>query len=254
MPSASIVDRSEHIWTLAEIARHFSLPESTARYYCKRFAAFLPYTGEGRRRRYRQESLSVIAAIIEHMRTERTASNVEDVLARQFPRNLDATVTASPKVTFNAQIADVAHTGISAGEPVLSVIQGEHAMPGSGPGSVLPALAGVPSSCEGTLLPVGGGPFPVTADAVPILSFMEQQTAAMQGIAASLQQLARGQEAQRQWEERAHSLGEENRILRQEVESLRTMQLSAEKMHQEDMDKMRDWLTRMARLMTEARG
>ena len=83
---------SGQLFSLTDIARHFSLPESTARYYCKRFAAFLPHSGEGRRRRYRQDSLAVIAAILEHMRTQRTAAGVEEALRRQFPCQLDAIV------------------------------------------------------------------------------------------------------------------------------------------------------------------
>ena len=53
--------------SIADISRHFSLPESTTRYYCKRFAAYIPSVGEGRRRRYRHETLTVIAAILEQM-------------------------------------------------------------------------------------------------------------------------------------------------------------------------------------------
>ena len=55
---------TEGLLSIADISRHFSLPESTTRYYCKRFAAFIPSVGEGRRRRYRPETLEVIAAIL----------------------------------------------------------------------------------------------------------------------------------------------------------------------------------------------
>lgn len=39
---------NEALLSIADISRHFSLPESTTRYYCKRFAAFIPSVGEGR--------------------------------------------------------------------------------------------------------------------------------------------------------------------------------------------------------------
>lgn len=78
---------NEALLSIADISRHFSLPESTTRYYCKRFAAFIPSVGEGRRRRYRQETLDVIAAILEQMQKSRTAAAVEDVLQARFPRN-----------------------------------------------------------------------------------------------------------------------------------------------------------------------
>ena len=33
--------------TIAEIAKQFQLPESTARFYCKRFMDFMPHVGHG---------------------------------------------------------------------------------------------------------------------------------------------------------------------------------------------------------------
>ncbi len=78
---------NEALLSIADISRHFSLPESTTRYYCKRFAAFIPSVGEGRRRRYRRETLDVIAAILEQMQKSRTAAAVEEALQAHFPRN-----------------------------------------------------------------------------------------------------------------------------------------------------------------------
>ena len=77
----------ESLLSIADISRHFSLPESTTRYYCKRFAAFIPSVGEGRRRRYRMETLEVVAAILEEMQKSRTAAAVEVALEARFPRN-----------------------------------------------------------------------------------------------------------------------------------------------------------------------
>jgi len=77
----------ERLLTIADIARHFSLPESTARYYCKRFAAYMPVCGEGRRKRYRKEALDVIRAVLAAMRDTRTAAHVEAMLAETFPCN-----------------------------------------------------------------------------------------------------------------------------------------------------------------------
>ena len=78
---------SERLLTIADIARHFSLPESTARYYCKRFAAYMPVIGEGRRKRYRKAALDVIGSVLEAMQDSRSASNVEALLAESFPCN-----------------------------------------------------------------------------------------------------------------------------------------------------------------------
>ncbi|WP_291438521.1 MerR family transcriptional regulator [Desulfovibrio sp.] len=87
---------SESLLSIADISRHFSLPESTTRYYCKRFAAFIPSVGEGRRRRYRPETLEVIAAILEQMQKSRTAAAVEDALLARFPRNAVALAGNTP--------------------------------------------------------------------------------------------------------------------------------------------------------------
>lgn len=78
---------ADSLLSIADISRHFSLPESTTRYYCKRFSSFIPSVGEGRRRRYRRETLEVISAILEQMHKSRTAAAVEDALNARFPRN-----------------------------------------------------------------------------------------------------------------------------------------------------------------------
>lgn len=87
---------NESLLSIADISRRFSLPESTTRYYCKRFAAFIPSVGEGRRRRFRPETLDVIAAILDQMQKSRTAAAVEDILQSRFPRNALAVAQATP--------------------------------------------------------------------------------------------------------------------------------------------------------------
>ncbi|MDD4702227.1 MAG: MerR family transcriptional regulator [Desulfovibrio sp.] len=88
---------SESLLSIADISRHFSLPESTTRYYCKRFAPFIPSVGDGRRRRYRRETLDVIAAILEQMQKSRTAAAVEDSLLARFPRNALTLADSQPQ-------------------------------------------------------------------------------------------------------------------------------------------------------------
>lgn len=83
---------SDVLLSIVDIARHFSLPESTARYYCKRFAPFIPSCGEGRRRRFRAEVIPVIQTVLDVMRTARNASAVEQELAAQYPRNAESAV------------------------------------------------------------------------------------------------------------------------------------------------------------------
>ena len=95
---------AESLLSIADISRHFSLPESTTRYYCKRFSQFIPSVGDGRRRRYRRETLDVISAILEQMQKSRTAAAVEDALNARFPRNAVAVADAS----CSHEVADLA--------------------------------------------------------------------------------------------------------------------------------------------------
>ena len=80
----------EHgLLTIAEIARHYNLPESTARFYCKRFMDYLPHMGEGKRKRYRGEVIDVFAVILAEIKKRKNAGAVEAVLAERFPRNIE---------------------------------------------------------------------------------------------------------------------------------------------------------------------
>ena len=95
------VSTTNNLLSIADISRHFSLPESTTRYYCKRFADFIPSVGEGRRRRYRHETLDVIATILDEMHKSRTAAAVEEVLHVRFPQNTVAIPHSSPTMATN---------------------------------------------------------------------------------------------------------------------------------------------------------
>lgn len=81
---------TDSLLSIADIARHFSLPESTARFYCKKFARFMPSLGDGRRRRYSPRALDIMETILEHMRLSRTSSAVEMALDSCFSNMADA--------------------------------------------------------------------------------------------------------------------------------------------------------------------
>jgi len=187
----------ERLLAIADIARHFSLPESTARYYCKRFAAYMPVCGEGRRKRYRKEALDVIRAVLEAMRETRTAAGVEDMLAENFPCN-----------------------ALSLMAPIASVPLPEEALPVS--------VQGVP------------------------LQLIEQQNRALEGIASALALLVRRQDDLEGLAEQARAAKEENRALRTEMNRLRLLVDSSEKIHQQDMDQIRTWLGRLVRAQSSA--
>jgi DNA-binding transcriptional MerR regulator len=182
----------ERLLTIADIARHFALPESTARYYCKRFAAYMPVCGEGRRKRYRKEALEVTRAVLEAMRDTRTAAGVEAMLAESFPCN------------------------------ALSV-----------------------------LIPLENAPLPAETLPVPsqgvTLQLIEQQNRTLEGIASALALLVRRQDDLDALTEQARAAQEENKTLRAELTRLRLLVDSSEKLHQQDMDQIRNWLGRLVR-------
>ncbi len=79
-----MTEERKQLYSIAELSRHFSLPESTCRYYCKRFSAFIDHVGEGRKRRYRASAIDVIEVILEEMKKSRTATAVEEELSLRF--------------------------------------------------------------------------------------------------------------------------------------------------------------------------
>lgn len=89
--------------SIADLSRKYGLPESTARYYCKRFRDFIPHEGQGKRRRYRQEGVAVFEAILEEMKNNKNANAVEAALELKFPRLGQATEASSPGAAAPAQ-------------------------------------------------------------------------------------------------------------------------------------------------------
>ncbi|MBD5538638.1 MAG: MerR family transcriptional regulator [Desulfovibrio sp.] len=184
MSSAKLSDDS--LLSIADISRHFSLPESTTRYYCKRFAAFIPSVGEGRRRRYRKETLDVVAAILEEMQKSRTAAAVETALDARFPRNA------------------LALNGQQDCTPLASSGQ-----------SLLPAAA---------------------------LHLLERQTHALELIAELMRLFL-----ERIPRETESELGQQQRRLRTDLDTLRLLLQNSEKTQQEDLEQLRTWMQRLVR-------
>jgi DNA-binding transcriptional MerR regulator len=89
--------------TISAIAKRYDLPESTVRFYCKRFLAYLPHAGLGKRRRYNPEALDVFDAILAEMKNSKNASAVEAAIAARFPKaplNNDAGSAMRPSEGF----------------------------------------------------------------------------------------------------------------------------------------------------------
>jgi len=111
MPASEARSHDPGLLTIAELAKRYDLPESTARYYCKRFLDFLPHSGHGKRRRYRPEAMDVFAIILPEMKKRKDAAAVEAVLEESFPRvavdESDAASAPSHKGSGGAFAADV---------------------------------------------------------------------------------------------------------------------------------------------------
>ena len=75
--------------TIAEIAKELDMPESTVRYYRDRFIKYIPFTGKGRGRRYRRETIDILRFIAEGFNRSLNAAEIEEGLALMVARNID---------------------------------------------------------------------------------------------------------------------------------------------------------------------
>lgn len=106
--------------SMTELARRLDLPESTMRYYCKRFAGFLPYKGEGRRRRYAPECEKTLVFIANAMHRNKNATAVELMLqSGQFGAGLG--LPAAQAVAFPARPAQAMPA--ESGQMLVSIME-----------------------------------------------------------------------------------------------------------------------------------
>lgn len=73
--------------TAAAIAGALGIPESTTRFYLRRYAAWVPSVGEGRGKRYRREALDVLQFVADQHKAGLSADLVESSLSSRFPIN-----------------------------------------------------------------------------------------------------------------------------------------------------------------------
>ncbi len=231
--------------SLADMARHFSLPESTARYYCKRFAPFMTIYGEGRRKRYGEQCLTVISTIMEHMKMGKTANMVEEFLDTRFTRTMDATFTRSgPTFEATSSAQDSSQNSFSDHKHAPSAFV--HQMgdfeqnQGMAPlGNYSPAMQ-APSGIQNAHQPMDGFAGQM------FMQHLEQQSQALQSIAQSLAVLATQKNDMQRMEDAARTAKEENTLLRQEVSVLKNLLHSSEQVHHDDLSQMRTWMSRLA--------
>lgn len=88
--------------SIMDLARRFLLPESTARYYCKRFLPWLPHAGLGKRRRFLPEAVPVFAVIVQGMQECKDAKQVERQLGEPFAGSQLPQVKSQPRAVQEA--------------------------------------------------------------------------------------------------------------------------------------------------------
>lgn len=79
----------KQLLTMAQIAKQLELAESTARFYRDRFENYIPSVGEGRKKRYKPETIEVLRFIAEGYNRNLTAMDIEDGLSRMVARNIE---------------------------------------------------------------------------------------------------------------------------------------------------------------------
>ena len=210
MPNtAATLKEPSGLMTMADLATRFSLPESTARYYCKRFNAFLPQEGQGRRR-YKAEAVSVFAAIQEAMRRTRHARSVEMELGLQF--------TAVPAENQDGGVVSGAVPGV----PAALVYD-------YNPAAVLQEFS------RGILQILG-------AQAQALERIADALSAS--GLAAAPQGGV-GRAAAPGAGANAGEASADIESLRKEIKTLRGLMDSSEQIHQQDVEQLRKWLNRL---------
>ncbi len=202
--------------TIAEFSRRHDLPESTARFYCKRFRRFLPHTGTGKKRRYLPRAMAVFDAIVEEMRRHKKAEAVEDALAARFSEVPVAPAPRDEAVATGAAGPSMATREAAAAAPIPAAL----------------ALA-------------------VGVDQERLLGLMEAQTEALGLIGEALTLLARREDDLTTVRESLDKGLTVLAKLRLEVQNVRALQSDAETTHQEDLEQLRKWLTRLAQAQSQ---
>ena len=76
-------------YTIADISRELGIAESTLRYWRDRYSDFIPVEGSGRKKRYKEEALSVFSKIAELTAESKTAEEVAEALNTEMTRIIE---------------------------------------------------------------------------------------------------------------------------------------------------------------------
>lgn len=228
-------------YSKAELARYFGVPESTMRFYCTRFADFLPSTGEGRKRRYAFACLEVLSYIRKQLPQLRSSDALEYALAARFPRTLPSVSVQ----TSNGNAPDLERNNIPSGFPANMADKGYD----WGPNSIHERFA--------QLLPPDNLPTEWTESAPatrPELHLCARtiQNDLMDRIDEAMELLAaENRKKNDQLAARADATDREITALREEMRTMRLLLSTAEKTQQADIEQLRALLLRVAKTLTE---
>ncbi len=225
-------ESAQTLLSMADLARQLALPESTVRYYCKRFAAFLPCRGQGRSRRYAPESLAVLQDVSAAMRKNKNAVAVELLLAGRSGRADHGESGALSPVALNgAYFYRPDALPSEAGLQLMRFMESQtQALQG-----VAQALENLSQSLAWQSAGTRGGGKSRKKE----LSTLPPAAQAVMGGGRP--------ESREATPERAGDVD----ALHKEVQSLRTQLFNAEKVHQEDLEQLRKWLGRLGEALAK---
>ncbi|MFW6323823.1 MAG: MerR family transcriptional regulator [Desulfovibrionales bacterium] len=97
---------AEELLTIKEIGKRLDLPESNIRYYRDKFEDFLPYVGQGRKRRYKPEALKIFSFISERLKNNVPSEEIARELAHNFPKNAQVHSSGFPALPGHDQLLE----------------------------------------------------------------------------------------------------------------------------------------------------
>lgn len=90
----------QDLFSLLSIAKKLNIPESTLRYYTRKFNEYLPSVGDGRQKRYRPEAVEILQIIADMFKENRSVTDIANYLSLKYPRNIESVDTSSlPSLT-----------------------------------------------------------------------------------------------------------------------------------------------------------
>jgi DNA-binding transcriptional MerR regulator len=202
------------LYSKADLARYFQVPESTIRFYCGKFGEYLPSEGEGRKMRYTESCLAVLAFIKKQLPLVRTSSAMQALLAKNYTKKGKPKPPVSqprkrpwPEATIPSKFNKFAPPdNLDANKP------------------------GLDSQPQTSALALG---------------ILERQSRSLERIALSLEGLSKKMaDISLEFPSEA---APELAYLREQVRELKLLLDTAEKTHQQDMDQLRSWITRLAK-------